>query len=159
MAFRAANYWFNRAFLANGATQPRLVKVGFSSREPIPGASNPIVPLLTPPRQLRVSGMPGYGDLVGVGATPLLSWDAPTSAPAGLAMSYGVALYRLGVNASTGRTTVNLVAQANGISGTSVQFPGLVLVSGGQYFATVTVSAGDGAQAFTAASITGTFSP
>jgi len=96
--------------------------------EPLPGAPNPIVPLLGPARLPRVAGRDALLPQGGIGLTPTLSWSTPAL---GTPTRYVVSIFDLANGGFAVRAQITAI-------GTSVAIPPRVLVPGGVYLAQIT---------------------
>lgn len=68
-----------RAPFPDGALANARAEVGFVSSNALfgPGTSQPLRPLISPPRAVTVDGQPAAAPLEGVGPTPVVAWTAP----------------------------------------------------------------------------------
>jgi hypothetical protein len=102
--------------------------------------TSPLVPRVSPPRNLRVDGADGLSRSQ-ISRLPLLSWDPPAS---GTPTSYGISLFRF-TRIGTGQIiNVNEGAFFE-VTGTSFRVPFGDVVPGGEYVFGVTAFAAPGA--------------
>ena len=103
------------------------------------GLLDPVVPLISPPKQPRINGKDAFTPQAGVGLQPVISWSPPAR---GTATSYVVSISEL-TQAPEGATT-SLAATVR--STRSFRVPPGFMRSGARYFATITAvnAGGDG---------------
>src|SRR5439155_1020284 len=103
--FVIARYEFHVPVLAQGATSPSPLTAVLDVDIPVASlmATGNITPALSPPRNVKIAGMDATMTRTGVGATPMISWDAPTI---GTATSYRVDIYS--VSAMAGATQLKI---------------------------------------------------
>jgi hypothetical protein len=120
------------SYLAPGASVPWLEPSEIERRDALPVAPGPFVPVVTPVTSPRIGGADAFEDRTGVGASPILSWSAPSvGAPTG----YLVEVCRLdAVGGATSRTPILRYATAR----QKVTIPPGVLEAGATYFARIT---------------------
>ncbi|KFE64659.1 PKD domain-containing protein [Hyalangium minutum] len=109
-----------------GSSTPRIYSAYTYAQQPV--GNGPIIPLVGPPRDLRLNGALAWDVLTGVGETPLMSWTAPSL---GTPTSYSVRVYELYATStgSTSRVTVTNLATDQ----TQLRMPPGVLVPGKHY--------------------------
>jgi hypothetical protein len=84
-------------------------------------SAHDVVPLISPPRNLKIAGMDGTGNLTGIGTTPVVSWDPP--AMGGPISGYGIYFY-----SNTGTLNVPVAALFVDGATTSVTVPPVMAV-------------------------------
>src|SRR5262249_49102533 len=78
--FAIVAYWFDVPVLAAGATAPWNASVGAFMHRPLAAITGgTIAPLVTPVRNVKIAGMDLSTAKTGVGATPIITWDPPTT--------------------------------------------------------------------------------
>ena len=85
------------------------------------GATGPIVPQLSPPRNIKVNGSDFFSGQTGVGASPIISWSAPTI---GTPNYYRLTIYRL-VATNLGHTVRQAITTLH-TPNTSIMLPALL---------------------------------
>ena len=133
---------FTVPVLAPGATLPFNFNVYARADLPVAGFSSDgnITPQVTPVRNIRIGGMDLRTPQTGVGLTPTVTWDAPTT---GTVTNYGVSIYRVVANGTA--TDVELIANFVTRSG-ALQIPDMILANlGSSYMLAVTAYADPGA--------------
>ena len=111
------------------ASTPRAVSVNVTTHEPLrPGTTQLIRPQISPPRELKINGLPATTDLSGVGPSPLVTWSAPAL---GVAVRYSVRLHRFTAT-STGSTSRVILATFT-TTEPQLRLPPNLLVSGPTY--------------------------
>lgn len=121
--------------LPSGGDAPALqVSSGVSLALELPATQTgalTVQPLVGAARALSLNGQVATGaPLVGVGTTPLVSWQAPEL---GTPDFYRVSVHELSVSNTTGKTTSSLVADFFTES-TSLRIPADILASGKHYY-------------------------
>jgi hypothetical protein len=130
-------YDFKVPVLAAGAMTPVNVPVGFRYVIPVAALAvdGTIAPVQTPVRNVKIAGMDLATPRAGVGLTPTITWDPPST---GTPTAYVVGVRRVTANGTT--TTVRQVATFNTRS-TSLQLPDSVLSNGASYILVIDASA------------------
>lgn len=123
---------WNVSYLAPGATTPVVMgRSAYTATTTLPTAATPIAPLLSPIQNPKINGKSLFENQVGVGLTPSISWDAPsTGAPTGYVVSVYPLVNTGGVSSFQARTTFRTVAR-------SFTLPPGVLASGSTYVITI----------------------
>lgn len=80
---------------------PKTTAVAIGRTGPASSFSGTIAPTLGPPLDIRVNDQPAYGELLGIGKTPTVTWSAPSL---GKAAAYVVTLRRLDPGGQLTRT-------------------------------------------------------
>jgi hypothetical protein len=164
--YAVVRYNFSMPVLAAGATTPANLQVGFRGEIPIAALAidGTIAPALTPVRNVKIAGKDLITPRLGVGLTPTITWDPPST---GTPTSYLVSVRRVTANGTA--TAIRTVASFRTTS-TSLQLPESVLVSGAAYVLVIDANAipgydhaapftGGGLPSFFATSATAQFTP
>jgi len=122
------------SYTASGATSPVIATASVGRTEPVGSATTPIDPTLTPAQSPLVNGLNAFSPLTGVGTTPTLAWNPPAT---GSPTSYTVEIFSL--RASAGASVSARLASLT-TSGTAIQIPPGLLVSGTTYYARITAT-------------------
>jgi hypothetical protein len=135
--FAVARYNFFVPVLATGATMPFNVQVGFTAEIPVSALAvdGIIAPALTPVRNVKIAGMNLATPQAGVGLTPTITWDPPST---GTPATYFVSVRRVTANGTA--TTVLPIASFT-TTATSLQLPDAVVSSGASYMLVITAAA------------------
>jgi hypothetical protein len=135
--FAVVRYNFSVPVLAAGATTPVNVPVGFRCVIPIAALAvdGTIAPVLTPVRNVKIAGLDLATPRAGVGLTPTITWDPPST---GTPTSYLVGVRRVAAN---GTTTTALPIATFRTTSTSLQLPDTVLSSGASYILVIDANA------------------
>ncbi|MDC3986911.1 hypothetical protein [Polyangium jinanense] len=80
---------------------PKTTAVAMGRTGPVSSFSGAIAPTLGPPLDIRVNDQPAYGELLGIGKTPTVTWSAPSL---GKAAAYVITLRRLDPGGQLTRT-------------------------------------------------------
>jgi hypothetical protein len=80
---------------------PKTTAVAIGRSGPLGSISGAIAPTLGPPLDIRVNEMPAYGELLGIGKTPTVTWSPPSL---GKAAAYVITLRRLDPGGQLTRT-------------------------------------------------------
>jgi hypothetical protein len=137
--WREVDFTGSVSFTTPGASGTFTETVSVGRREAMP-ASTPLAPTLTPVRNLIVRATTGLessasATVTGVGLTPTLLWTAPLT---GVATSYTVEVFRLGLDgsASTSTKVATFVTASP-----QVAIPTGVLIAGSAHYVRVTARA------------------
>ena len=151
------------SYLQAGATEPLLERAGLTGRDPLPVASGPVVPAMTPVLSPQLNGADAFQDATGVGVSPTLSWSAPST---GTPTAYVVEVAMLGTR---GTATTSSTVLRYATSATQVTVPPGLLATGQTYYARITAESSTvpysvapfrSANAYSrATTLTGTFRP
>jgi hypothetical protein len=135
--FAVVRYNFSVPVLAAGAATPVNVQAGFRYVIPIAALAvdGTIAPVLTPVRNVKIAGLDLATPRAGVGLTPTIAWDPPST---GTPSSYLVGVRRVAANGTA--TTVLPVATFRTTS-TSLQLPDSVLLNGASYILVIDADA------------------
>lgn len=134
--FRLVRYEGGVSLLAAGATTPKAIGTFIESLERFPVAAGPIIPAITPVRNVRLNGLDASAGVRGVTTSPTITWDEPTVFPVG--SSYIVWVNRLSTDA-TGATVATAVASFR-TSNRSLQLPPGILAGDSEYYLHVTAT-------------------
>ncbi|MDC0747977.1 hypothetical protein [Polyangium mundeleinium] len=80
---------------------PKTTAVAIGRSGPVSSFSGAVAPPLGPPLDIRVNDQPAYGELLGIGKTPTVTWSAPSL---GKAAAYVITLRRLDPGGQLTRT-------------------------------------------------------
>ncbi|WP_263452039.1 PKD domain-containing protein [Hyalangium gracile] len=112
-------------------TTPRAFSVFTFAQEPL--SSQPVIPRVGPPRELRINGVVATGNLANVGLAPLVSWTPPSL---GVPTSYSLRLYELVITSSGGTNRLQLTNLTT--TQTQLRLPPGLVVQGKSYYLQVT---------------------
>jgi len=133
---------FTVPVLAPGATTPFNLMVYAYTDLPVAGfpSDGNITPQVTPVRNIKIGGMDLGTPRTGVGLTPTVTWDAPTT---GTVTSYLVSIYKIVADGTV--TDAQILANFVTTSG-SLSIPDMILTSlGSSYLLVITAYADPGA--------------
>jgi hypothetical protein len=126
--------------LATGATTPRTYLSGVSVTSAIQSLPAQVAPVVSPPRNVQLNGMPFSTDRMGATRAPTVTWDAPTL---GMPKRFLLRVEQLQV--SSGRTTARVTAAFWLLpTDTSFTLPPNLLALGQAYVFTLTAYATSG---------------
>jgi hypothetical protein len=131
--FAIVYYQFDVPVLAAGAQTPRIVPAGAYAYMPLSALTNgTVAPTITPVRNVKVNGQDLMTARTGVGLTPTITWDAPTT---GSATYYTVSVRQvLAANMTTSLRTVATFETKS----TSLQLPPSILANSSSYVLRIT---------------------
>lgn len=130
------------------------VAIADTATTELPTAEDPLILQLGAVRNVRVNGAALVSDQTGIGLTPLITWDPPLL---GIPTSYKVTVDRLYNGGAVG--TKHVIAATFTMTGTSLQVPSGVLLSGNNYFLHIQAIEAGTSRSATVDSFTPTLAP